>query len=133
MLQALIITLLLLIAGIISDVQYADIPNGTSFSGIPRYYRASLTCLQTAVSAWRAAEVDFCIHMGDIVDGFNPPDAAEAALDRVVAEFDQLGKPHYHMIGNHCLYHLSRPVSNFEHSFLLASNSEETPHTHLAI
>ena len=98
-------------AGIISDIQYADIPNGASFSGTPRYYRSSLTCLQRAISSWTAAKVDFCIHLGDIVDGFNPPEAAERALDTVVAAFDQLGKPHYHMIGNHCLYHLSRPVS----------------------
>ena len=49
--------------------------------------------------------------MGDIVDGFNPPDRAHIALQKVIAEFDSLGKPHYHMLGNHCLYNLDRPVS----------------------
>jgi hypothetical protein len=44
------------------------------------------------------------------VDGFNPPQLAEGALDRVIAEFDNLGKPHYHMIGNHELYNIPRSV-----------------------
>ena len=35
---------------------------------------------------------------------------AEGALDRVIAEFDRLGKPHYHMIGNHDLYNIPRSV-----------------------
>ena len=97
-------------AGIISDVQYADIPDGASFNGVPRYYRSSLTCLRQAVSHWRNNNVDFCIHMGDILDGFNPQHLADSALEKVIAEFDKLQKPHYHMLGNHCLYNLSRPV-----------------------
>lgn len=97
-------------AGIISDVQYADIPDGASFSGIPRYYRTSLAILRSAVSGWRDAGVDFCVHLGDIVDGFNPRELAEGALDLVVGEFEKLEKPHYHMIGNHCLYNIPRKV-----------------------
>lgn len=101
-------------AGIISDIQYADIPDGFSFNGVPRFYRASLRCLRQAVTGWKKADVDFCIHMGDIIDGFNPPHLAGAALDRVVAEFAELGEPHYHMLGNHCLYNLSRQVSSLQ-------------------
>ena len=97
--------------GIVSDVQYADIPDGLSFSGIPRYYRGSLLSLRRAVSSWQHNGVDFCIHLGDIVDGFNPPALAEKALDAVKAEFDLLGRQHYHMIGNHCLYNIPRHVS----------------------
>ena len=101
----------LLSVGIVSDVQYADIPDGLSFSGIPRYYRGSLLSLRRAVSSWQHHDVDFCIHLGDIVDGFNPPALAEQALDAVKAEFDLLGRQHYHMIGNHCLYNIPRQVS----------------------
>lgn len=101
-------------AGIISDVQYADIPDGASFSGTPRYYRSSLTCLRQAVRQWKDAEVDFCIHMGDILDGYNPSHLAESALGKVIAEFDNLQKPHYHMLGNHCLYNLPRPVFSYQ-------------------
>jgi hypothetical protein len=58
-----------------SDVQYADIPDGTSFHGVPRYYRNALVALQRAVSSdWVPAKVDFGIHFGDIVDGFQARD-----------------------------------------------------------
>jgi manganese-dependent ADP-ribose/CDP-alcohol diphosphatase len=50
--------------GIISDVQYADIPDGRSFKGVPRYYREALPALQRAVAAWRARGVDFAMHFG---------------------------------------------------------------------
>ena len=46
---------------------------------------------------------------GDIIDGWNPKDRAHATLDALVAEFDRSGTPHYHIIGNHCLYNLSAP------------------------
>ena len=32
-----------------SDVQFADIPDGCSYGGVPRFYRASLQGLQRAV------------------------------------------------------------------------------------
>ena len=92
-------------------MQYADIPNGFSFAGVPRYYRASIQSLRRAVSWWKTEKTEFCIHLGDILDGFNPPEKADEALERVVSEFDRLGKPHYHMLGNHCLYNHSRRVS----------------------
>ena len=50
--------------GIISDVQYADIPDGRSFKGVPRYYREALPALQRAVAAWRVSGVSFAMHFG---------------------------------------------------------------------
>ena len=47
---------------------------------------------------------------GDIIDGYHPKDQSMAALDAITASFDELGKPHWHMIGNHCLYNLPREV-----------------------
>lgn len=56
-----------------SDVQYADIPDGQSFHGVPRYYRNSLVATQRAVvEGWAQAGVQFGIHFGDILDGFQP-------------------------------------------------------------
>ena len=49
---------------------------------------------------------------GDIIDGFNPKESAPIALETVASAFDALGKPHYHMLGNHCLYNLSREVTH---------------------
>ncbi|KAL0040214.1 hypothetical protein WJX77_000504 [Trebouxia sp. C0004] len=94
--------------GIVSDVQYADIKDGHSFLGTPRYYRASLDGLRRAVLGWKNQQVEFGIQFGDLIDGFNPKDKSETALQSVLDEFALLYKPVYHMIGNHCLYNLPR-------------------------
>ena len=47
---------------------------------------------------------------GDILDGYHPKAESEAALDALLKVFDALEKPHWHMMGNHCLYNLPREV-----------------------
>ncbi|KAL2253921.1 UNVERIFIED_CONTAM: Manganese-dependent ADP-ribose/CDP-alcohol diphosphatase [Sesamum indicum] len=102
--------------GVISDVQYADIPDGRSFLGVPRYYRHSLLVLQRAVQRWNQENLKFVINFGDIVDGFCPKDQSLTAVKKIVNEFSVFNGPIYHMIGNHCLYNLPRdkllPVLN---------------------
>ena len=51
------------------------------------------------------------IFAGDILDGYHPKDESIAALEELLEIFDALQKPHWHMIGNHCLYNLPREVS----------------------
>ncbi|MCH94063.1 manganese-dependent ADP-ribose/CDP-alcohol diphosphatase-like, partial [Trifolium medium] len=95
--------------GLISDVQYADIPDGRSFLGVPRYYRHSFLVLQRAVKEWNTHQKHkFVINLGDIVDGFCPKDQSIHAVKKVVDEFGMFRGPVYHMIGNHCLYNLPR-------------------------
>lgn len=95
--------------GVISDVQYADIPDGRSFIGVPRYYRHSLRILQSAVQRWNNhPKLKFVMNFGDIVDGFCPKDQSLEAVKKVVNEFEKFNGPAYHMIGNHCLYNLPR-------------------------
>ena len=55
---------------------------------------------------------------GDIIDGYHPKDQSMAALDAITAAFDELGKPHWHMIGNHCLYNLPREVQKRDRTCL---------------
>ncbi|WOG89174.1 hypothetical protein DCAR_0208410 [Daucus carota subsp. sativus] len=99
----------LLSFGVITDVQYADIPDGHSFRGVPRYYRHSILVLQRAVQNWnKCQKLKFVINFGDIVDGFCPKDQSYNAVQKVVNEFDKFSGHVYHMIGNHCLYNLPR-------------------------
>jgi manganese-dependent ADP-ribose/CDP-alcohol diphosphatase len=94
---------------VIADVQYANIPDGCSFLGIPRYYRHSISVLQRAVSAWnQQGSIKFSINFGDIVDGFCPKDKSLWAVQSVIDEFEKFNGPTYHMFGNHCLYNLPR-------------------------
>ncbi|XP_061355241.1 manganese-dependent ADP-ribose/CDP-alcohol diphosphatase-like [Gastrolobium bilobum] len=95
--------------GLISDVQYADIPDGRSFLGVPRYYRHSILVLQRAVKEWNTHQKHkFVINFGDIVDGFCPKDQSLNTVKKVVDDFEMFRGPVYHMIGNHCLYNLPR-------------------------
>lgn len=95
--------------GVISDVQYADIPDGHSFLGVPRYYRHSAQVLQRAVNTWNEHKKHkFVVNCGDIVDGFCPKDKSLEAVQKVLEEFNKFNGPVYHMIGNHCLYNLPR-------------------------
>lgn len=95
--------------GVIADVQYADIPDGCSFLGVPRYYRHSILVLQRAVKNWNNhSKLKFCVNFGDIVDGFCPKEESQTAVKRVVEEFDNFSGSTYHMLGNHCLYNLPR-------------------------
>ncbi|XP_057466353.1 manganese-dependent ADP-ribose/CDP-alcohol diphosphatase-like [Actinidia eriantha] len=99
----------LLSFGVISDVQYADIPDGRSFIGVPRYYRHSILVLQRAVQKWNDLQkLKFTINFGDIVDGYCPKDQSLNAVKTLVSEFEIFDGPVFHMIGNHCLYNLSR-------------------------
>jgi manganese-dependent ADP-ribose/CDP-alcohol diphosphatase len=95
--------------GVIADVQYADIPDGRSFLGVPRYYRHSISVLQRAVSRWNTHNnLKFAINFGDIIDGFCPKHKSLWAVQKVLDEFDKFNGPTYHMFGNHCLYNLPR-------------------------
>ncbi|KAG8475838.1 hypothetical protein CXB51_032755 [Gossypium anomalum] len=95
--------------GVISDVQYADIPDGHSFLGVPRYYRHSILVLQRAVKNWNDHKnLNFAINFGDIVDGKCPKDQSLNAVKKVASEFENFHSPVYHMTGNHCLYNLPR-------------------------
>eukprot|EP00850_Spirogloea_muscicola_P019208 SM000186S04126 [mRNA] locus=s186:56909:59284:- [translate_table: standard] len=74
----------LLSFAVATDVQYADIDNGFSFGGVPRFYRHSLEALRRAVAAWNAAgDLAFAVHLGDIVDGFCPRERSHSAVQAV--------------------------------------------------
>eukprot|EP00475_Leptophrys_vorax_P005973 TRINITY_DN13632_c0_g3_i2.p1 TRINITY_DN13632_c0_g3~~TRINITY_DN13632_c0_g3_i2.p1 ORF type:complete len:373 (+),score=-22.75 TRINITY_DN13632_c0_g3_i2:83-1201(+) len=101
--------------GVMTDVQYADIDDGHSFLGIPRFYRHSLEVVRKAVRDWNhpSRRLSFAVHFGDLVDGYCPRERSEEAFETVLGEFAkfQHGQT-FHMIGNHCLYNLPRTSLN---------------------
>lgn len=76
--------------GLISDVQYADIPHAGE-----RYYRSSLDKLDEALSSFRKDSVDFIINLGDLIErdyeSFKP----------VLNAINSSGIKTYHITGNH--------------------------------
>lgn len=102
--------------GLLSDIQYADIDDHPSYHGQMRYYRNSLVLLKQALDTWnkhnsspnKPSKVSFVLNLGDIIDGKNKGKSGEA-VDRVLREFNHFtGGPVYNLLGNHCLYHLTR-------------------------
>mmetsp|Transcript_38934 Transcript_38934/g.98585 ORF Transcript_38934/g.98585 Transcript_38934/m.98585 type:complete len:361 (+) Transcript_38934:202-1284(+) len=93
--------------GVLSDVQHADIPDGASFRGVPRYYRAALESTRRSVAGWQAGGAMFAINFGDTVDGYAKENAGQA-LESVLSALAVFEQPLYHVIGNHDLYNLPR-------------------------
>lgn len=76
--------------GLVTDAQYADIdPLGT------RFYRKSIGKLGTAVEDFNRAELDLCVHMGDIID------RNWRSFDDILKPLSGLRHPLKHLFGNH--------------------------------
>lgn len=112
---------LLAMFGLITDIQYADIKDGSSYDGIRlRLYRSSLERTKRAVAHWKQLEeetgrkVQFMLQLGDIIDGNCVPlGKSSEALDLVLNELVKLfpHEPHkklLHLWGNHEMYNFRR-------------------------
>lgn len=55
--------------GVIADIQYAPIPDGESYGGVPRYYRHALSAAKHAAQHFQEEKVDLVVNLGDIIDG----------------------------------------------------------------
>ena len=100
--------------GVVSDVQWAPIPDGFSFHGTPRFYADALEKTKRAVKRFEEENVSMCVHLGDIVDAHAVNhQCSEQALTQVLDIFEVLApRPILHCIGNHCLYNAPRHVLN---------------------
>ncbi|MCF6313014.1 MAG: metallophosphoesterase [Verrucomicrobiales bacterium] len=76
--------------GLIADAQYTDAKPG----GI-RYYRKSIDKLGAAVKDINQAQVDFSIHLGDIID------RKFSSFDDILEPLNELKKPVHQILGNH--------------------------------
>jgi len=113
--------------GVIADIQYAPIPDGTSYGGQPRYYRHALTVARHAATHFQEENVSLVVNLGDIIDGkcqeiekhrreelddYNPPnngaDPGHDAIDDVVTALSVYKGRILNTYGNHELYNLNR-------------------------
>ncbi|KAL1516015.1 hypothetical protein AB1Y20_002628 [Prymnesium parvum] len=97
--------------GVIADVQWADIDDGTNFDrSVARRYRGALAQLRAAAQWWQAhAPLAFVAQLGDLIDGKNAPlGQSRRALDAALELLDTVACPKVHLIGNHELYNFDR-------------------------
>jgi len=76
--------------GLLSDIQYADSDTKGS-----RFYRNSLSKLESCVGDINSKDVEFTINMGDVID------RDQKDLDTVLHILDKLEQPLYNTPGNH--------------------------------
>ena len=84
--------------GLIADTQFADRPKS-----IGRYYRNALVKTRKAVDAFLREKVEFCVHLGDVIDWPNQPEKALEALNQFIPVMKGVGAPVHYVIGNHDL------------------------------
>lgn len=90
--------------GVIADVQAADRDDAPSFSGVTRRYRdALLTARDSARSLAADDEVDFLLHLGDLVDMSEASGKPREVLSQVLSALAESEKEQAHVLGNHCL------------------------------
>lgn len=90
--------------GVIADVQAADRDDAPSFSGVTRRYRdALLTARDLALSLAEDDDVEFLLHLGDLVDMSEAGGNPREVLASVLAALSRSGKEQAHVLGNHCL------------------------------
>lgn len=97
--------------GLIADIQYADLADGSNYHQTRRrYYRNSLPLLRNAIRHWNdEVRPSFILQLGDIIDGFNSTHgASDQALKTVIDEFSSCSAPVHHVWGNHEFYNFPR-------------------------
>jgi len=109
--------------GVLADIQHAPIPDGTSFSGTPRYYQHALEVAGKAAQRFEESKVDMVLNLGDIIDGkcalttddavingdVSENNVGKSAIKNVISALDAYKHgPIIHTYGNHELYNLSR-------------------------
>lgn len=86
--------------GMVSDIHYADKPNGPDWPG-ERCYRQATAKLRDCVETMNALKVDFLVELGDFKDQCATKEATLRCLEEVEKEFARFKGPRYHALGNH--------------------------------
>lgn len=89
--------------GLITDIHYADLDTAGS-----RHYRDSVTKVREAVQVFNEAKPDMVICLGDLIDAGPSVEKEAAHLDTMVQEFKQMRAPRRFVLGNHCVWTLTK-------------------------
>ena len=89
--------------GLLTDLHYADLaPAGD------RHYRESLVKIREAVSRFTELKIDRAIELGDFIDAAETVEGEIQHLKTIEAEFARLSCPRHYVLGNHCVYTLTK-------------------------
>lgn len=89
--------------GLVTDLHYADkAPAGT------RHYRASSAKLAEAAERFRQERMDLVIELGDVIDSADSLEVEQDYLRRIAKEFRTIPGQHHFVLGNHCVFNLTK-------------------------
>lgn len=89
--------------GLVADVHYADKEShGT------RRYRDSAAKLSSAIAHFNELRTDFVVELGDFIDAGKSADEELSYLQRIEAIYAQAHCWRHHVLGNHCVYGLTK-------------------------
>lgn len=89
--------------GLVTDLHYADKPPAGT-----RYYRETLAKFAEAAERFTGDEPDFVVELGDFIDAADTVDEEKKYLQRIQREFSMLPGEHHYVLGNHCVYTLTK-------------------------
>lgn len=89
--------------GLVTDVHYADKDSKGS-----RHYRDGAAKLSSAIERFNEARADLVVELGDFIDSADTMEAELGYLKRIESVFAQARCPRYRVLGNHCVYSLSK-------------------------
>ncbi len=89
--------------GLLTDPHYADIPAKGK-----RHYRDSLGKVRAAAERFNEAKVDFAVELGDFIDEATTVEGEIAHLKTIEAEFAKFRGPRHYVLGNHCVWTLTK-------------------------
>jgi len=89
--------------GLISDPHYAD-----RSPKINRYYRESIAKIRESVKQFNKVGIDFAVELGDLIDAADSVEDEIAHLKAIDAEYAKLKADRYYVLGNHCVWNLTK-------------------------
>ena len=89
--------------GLVTDVHYADKDKAGN-----RYYRESLDKMRESVTRFNESRADLAVELGDYVDAADTVEEESKFLSTIESEFKQFMGPRHYVLGNHCVWTLTK-------------------------
>lgn len=89
--------------GLLTDVHYADRPPAGT-----RYYRESIAKVREAADKFNAQKAALAFELGDFIDAAPDPKTEIGFLKTIEAEYARFQGDRRHVLGNHCVYTLTK-------------------------
>lgn len=89
--------------GLMTDLHHADKPPAGT-----RHYRDTLAKVRESVAAFNSVRAELAVELGDFIDAAEDIDSELGFLATVEAEYEKFGGDRHYVIGNHCVWRLTK-------------------------